>query len=201
MSRATDPRRPVHDLIARRWSPRAFADRPVEPEKLRRIFEAARWAPSSSNEQPWSFIVATKDDPEAHARMLACLLEGNQRWAKDAPVLMISVAARAFAVSGRPNPHAWYDVGQATAFMTFEATHLDLYLHQMAGFLPAKARVTFGIPESHDPVAAIAMGYLGDPNALPDDLKQRELNRTARKTIADFVFEGRWGQPARFVQS
>ena len=201
MSRQIDPRHAVHDLIARRWSPRAFSDRAVEPDKLRRLFEAARWAPSSSNEQPWSVLVATKDQPEEHARMLSCLLEGNQRWAKAAPVLMISVAARAVATSGKPNPHAWYDVGAATAFMTFEATSLDLYLHQMAGFNPAKARTTFTIPESHDPVAAIALGYLGDPNTLPDDLKQRELNHTARKTIADFVFEGRWGRPSGFVKS
>src|SRR5437763_17131605 len=109
---------PVHELIRERWSPRAFADKPVPQDALRSLFEAARWAPSSSNEQPWSFLVATKDQPDEHARILSCLLEGNQRWARHAPVLMISVAARAFAASGKPNPHAWYDLGAATAFLT-----------------------------------------------------------------------------------
>src|SRR5215208_4639816 len=111
MERLRDAAHPIHDLLRRRWSPRAFADRPVEREKLLSVMEAARWAPSSFNEQPWSFLVATKDRPDEHARMLECLAEKNQTWAKAAPVLMISVASLHFARNGKPNRHALHDVG------------------------------------------------------------------------------------------
>src|SRR4051794_22674846 len=106
----TTPAHPIHELIARRWSPRAFADRPVAPEVLARLFEAARWAPSSFNEQPWSFIVATKEQPEDYARLLACLAEKNQSWAKSAPVLLISVASMSFRHNAKANRHHFHDV-------------------------------------------------------------------------------------------
>lgn len=200
MERTRDAAHPIHDLLKHRWSPRAFADRAVEREKLLSVLEAARWSASSSNEQPWGFIVATRDEPQEHARLLACLLEGNQRWARAAPVLMLSVARRAFTKHGQPNPHAWHDVGQAVAYLTVQAMALDLYVHQMAGFDAAKARQTFAIPDSADPVAGIALGYLGDPNSLPDDLRQRELAASARKPLGEFVFSGRWGEPAPWAK-
>jgi nitroreductase len=195
MERLIDPQHPIHALQRRRWSPRAFnPTRAVEPEKLRSVLEAARWAPSSNNEQPWAFIVATRDRPEEFATILGCLVERNQSWAKHAPVLMIACASLRFARNGNPNRHALYDLGGAVAHLTLEATALGLHLHQMAGFFPDKARETFAIPDTAEAVVAIAMGYLGDPDSLPDDLRQRELTPTTRKPITDFTFEGTWGR-------
>ena len=159
MDRLIDPHHPIHDLIRRRWSPRAFdPDRLVEPAKLRSIFEAARWAPSSNNEQPWRFIVATKDEPEEFGKVLACLVEKNQSWARHAPVLMIGATSLAFERNRQRNRHAFYDLGAAVAFLTMEATAQGLSLHQMAGFSPDKARETFSIPESAEAVVALALG-------------------------------------------
>lgn len=201
MDRLIDPHHPIHELFRRRWSPRAFdPDRAAEPWKLRSCFEAARWAPSSNNEQPWAFLVATKDRPEEYARALSCLVERNQSWARHAPVLIIGVASLAFSRNGRPNAHALYDLGAAVAFLTLEATAQGLSLHQMAGFLPEKARETFGIPETFEPVVEIALGYRGNAEALPEDLRQREMAPTTRKPITDFVFEGRWSQPAEWAR-
>ena len=185
---------PIIDLLGRRWSPRAFADRPVEPEKLRSVFEAARWAPSSFNAQPWSFIVATKQDAADFQRMLECLVEGNQVWARSAPVLMVSVATSAFAHNGKPNRHAFYDTGAAVAMLTIQATALDLYVHQMAGFIPEKVRAAYNVPETAEPVSAIALGYRGNPASLPDDLRKREETPGQRKRVAEFVFSNDWGQ-------
>ena len=133
MERLRDAAHPIHDLLRRRWSPRAFADRPVEREKLQSVLEAARWAPSSNNEQPWHYLVATREEPEEFARLLACLVEKNQSWAKHAPVLMLSVASTVFTRNGKPNRHALHDTGQAVAGLTVQATALGLYVHQMAG--------------------------------------------------------------------
>jgi len=196
MSKIINPDHPILDFLRKRWSPRAFADRPVEPTKLQSVLEAARWAPSSSNEQPWNFIVASKDNAQEFDRMLACLFEKNQAWAKNAPMLMISVAAKNFAQSGKPNRHYFHDVGLAVSDMITQATALDLFVHQMAGFSPDKARETYGIPETHEPVAAIAVGYLGDPDLLPGDLRERELKPSTRKPLKEFVFTGKWREPA-----
>jgi nitroreductase len=193
MTKIITPDHPILDVLRKRWSPRAFADRPVEPTKLQSLLEAARWAPSCFNEQPWSFIVATKDNPPEYERLLACLVEKNQAWAKSAPVLMISVAAKSFAQTGKPNRHWFHDVGLAVSDLVTQATVLDLFVHQMAGFSPDKARQTYNIPDSHEAVAAIAIGYLGDPNSLPDDLRERELKPQTRKPLKDFVFTGKWG--------
>jgi nitroreductase len=183
---------PIHELLRSRWSPRSFANRPVEPEKLLSLFEAARWAPSSGNAQPWNFIVATKDNPAEHERLLNCLMDGNIRWAKNAPVLMFSVAQ--LQRKDRPNRHAFHDVGQAVAHLTVQAMALDLYVHQMGGFHQDKARQTFQIPETHEPVAAIAVGYLGPVAQLPEDLQEREQKPGERKALTEFVFSGAWGQ-------
>jgi nitroreductase len=196
-----DVAHPVHELIRRRWSPRAFAERAVEPEKLRRVFEAARWAMSSYNAQPWGYLVATKDDPAEFERMLACLVEGNQAWARSAPVLMVAVATQTFEHNGKPNRHAFYDVGAATAFLTLEATSLDLFVHQMAGFIPEKVRQTYALPDRVEPAAALALGYAGDPAALPENLRAKELQPGKRKPMADFVFSGAWGRRAGWVAS
>jgi nitroreductase len=188
---------PLHELILRRWSPRAFADRSVELATLARLLEAARWAPSCFNEQPWRYLVATRENPAEFARMLACLVEGNQAWAKHAPVLMISVAKLAFAHDGKPNRHAFHDVGVASAFLTFQATALGLYVHQMGGIYVDRARETYGIPHGFEAVAGIALGYLGDPSTLPDALRERKLAPSKRQPLDEMVFSGRWGEKLR----
>ncbi|HZC68989.1 MAG TPA: nitroreductase family protein [Nitrospirales bacterium] len=199
MEKPAETQYPIHDLLKRRWSPRAFSDRLVEPATMRSLLEAARWAPSSSNEQPWSFIVATKQDPAEYARLLSCLVEGNIQWAQHAPVLMVSVAKLSFEENGKPNRHAFYDVGQAVANLIVQATALGLVVHQMAGFHPDKVRELFGVPEQYEPVAAIALGYPGDPQSLPERLRNRELAPRERKPLTEFVFSGRWGQTSPIV--
>lgn len=189
---------PIHEIISHRWSPRAFENRPVEPEKLRSLFEAARWAASSYNAQPWYFIVATKEDPENYKRILDSFVEFNQGWAANAPVLAISVARTAFD-DGRPNRHAFHDVGQAASNLAIQATALGLQVHQMAGIIPDKARQIFGIPEGYEAVAGIALGYPGDAEALSEQLKQRELAPRSRKALDSFVFTGKWGEPSAII--
>jgi nitroreductase len=191
----------IHDLLRRRWSPRAFSNRMVEPDTLRSLLEAARWAPSSYNEQPWSFLVATKQDPAEHARLLSCLVEGNIEWAQHAPVLMVSVARLTFEDDGKPNRHAFYDVGQAVANLIVQATALGLVVHQMAGIHPEKIRELYSLPEGYESVAGIALGYPGDPESLPERLRQRELAPRERKPLTEFVFTGRWGRTSLLVSA
>jgi nitroreductase len=185
---------PVDDLVRRRMSPRAFSDRPLTAKQLRSLLEAARWAPSSFNEQPWAFIVATKDHTTEFQRLLSCLMEKNQVWAKQAPLLMLSVVAKNLARTGKPNRHAFHDVGAAAAWLTVQATAMGLFVHQMAGIDPEKARQIYGVPETHEVVAAVAVGYRGDASALPEELREKELTRSTRKPQGDFVFTGKWGQ-------
>ena len=199
MEKSAETQYPIHDLLRRRWSPRAFSDRRVDPAIMRSLLEAARWAPSSYNEQPWSFIVATKDDPVEFGRLLSCLVEGNIQWAQHAPVLMVSVARLSFEDDGKPNRHAFHDVGLAVANLIVQATALGLVVHQMAGILPDKIRKLYGIPEGYEAVAGIALGYPGDPQSLPEGLRKRELAPRERKPMTEFVFSGRWGQTSPIV--
>jgi nitroreductase len=189
----------ILDLLAKRRSPLAFSPRRVDAEKLRTLFEAARWAPSSYNEQPWSFLLATQDEPAEYQCMLNCLVEGNRQWAKRAPVLMLAVAKLHFAANGGLNRHAFYDVGQAVAHLSVQATALDLYLHQMGGFDVEKAREVLSIPEGYQPVAMMALGYLGDRDSLPEPLRQRDQAPRTRKALEESVFTGRWGQASTLV--
>jgi nitroreductase len=190
---------PVHDLIAERWSPRAVSDKPVAPDVLQSLFEAARWAPSSSNEQPWAYIVATKDDAENFAKLLSVLVPFNVTWAQRAPVLALAVAELAFAKNGTPNRNAQHDVGAASAWLTVEATSRGLFVHQMAGYDHDKARQVFGIPAGWEPIAAIAIGYPGDPDSLPQPLRDREGAPRTRKPISEFVMSGSWGKKSPFL--
>ncbi|MBM4133887.1 MAG: nitroreductase family protein [Nitrospira sp.] len=194
MDKPANPDHPIHEILQRRWSPRAFSSRRVEPETLRCLLEAARWAPSSNNAQPWSFLVATQDDPGEFQRLLSCLREGNIRWVKQAPVLLISVARLNFEDSRQPNRHAFHDIGLAAANLTVQATAMGLVVHQMAGFFPEKVKELYAVPADHEPVTAIALGYPGDPATLPDDLRERESAMRTREPIGAFVFSGRWGQ-------
>ncbi len=190
---------PVHDLIRRRRSPRVFSAQPVGPRELRTLLEAARWAPSSFNEQPWSFVVTTREEPEDYEALLTCLAPGNQKWAWHAPVLMLSIARVTFAHNDKTNRHAFHDVGQAAALLCVQATAMGLFVHQMAGFDIAKARKTFAIPEGHEPVAAIAVGHPADAAAISKSEREREQAPRERKPLAEFVFSGSWGTAAEVV--
>ena len=190
---------PIEEVLRQRWSPIAFSDQAVEPEKLRSVLEGARWAASSYNEQPWSYIVATQDNPDEFSRLLECLAEGNQVWAKNAPALMLSVAKLTFTFNGVENRHAFHDVGAASANLAIEAAAQGLFIHQMAGFDVPKAKETYGIPDGYDPVAAIALGYLGDPQILSESMQQRQSAPRTRKPLDQFVFTGHWSQTSSIV--
>ena len=201
IEKSADTKYPINDLLRQRWSPLAFSDQMVEPEKLCSVLEAARWAASSYNEQPWSFIVATKDNQGEFERLLSCLAEGNQEWAINAPVLMISVAKLHFERNGKENRHAFHDVGAAAAQLAIQATANGLFIHQMAGFDVPKAREVYGISEGYEPVAAIALGYIGDSKTLSERLQQRENAPRTRKPLEKFVFSGSWNQVSPLATS
>src|SRR5262245_25956445 len=190
---------PVLELIAQRWSPYAFADRDVSREDLCSLFEAARWAPSSYNEQPWSYIVATRSDRAEFERLLSCLVEGNQAWARHAPVLALGITRDAFTRNGKPNAAAQHDLGLASGNLVSEATARGLCVHQMIGIVPDRARELYGIPEHSRALTGIAIGYPGDPASLPEALRARDLAARTRKTLPEFVFGGSWGRPSTLV--
>ena len=192
---------PIHDLIRRRWGPRAFSKRPVEPDKLRSVLEAARWAPSSRNEQPWAYLVATHVDPKAYEDLLGVLMDANRAWAGNAPVLILTLAHTRLEKDGQANRHGFHDLGQATANLIFQATSLGLATHQMGGFRAEAARERFGIPEGWEPVSVIALGYPGDAESLPEPLREREMTQRRRKPLEEFVFSGNWGHPASILDS
>jgi len=184
---------PIFDLLRRRWSTRAFADRPVTGDTLASLFEAARWAPSSGNQQPWSYLVAAKENATEHARLASVLVPGNA-WARQAPVLALSIAT--VHRDDKPNRHAYHDLGLANENLVIQAVSMGLAVHMMAGFHVDMAREVFEIPTGHDPVAMIAMGYPGDPESLPEDLRKKDLSPRQRKPIREFVFSGKFGQPS-----
>jgi nitroreductase len=183
---------PIHPLLAGRWSPRAFADKPVEREKLLALLEAVRWAASSRNEQPWRLIVAQRhSDADGFQKLLACLSPTNIEWADRAPILIAMVAKMAFD-EGSPNAHAFHDCGFATASLTTQAMACDLWVHQMAGFNPGAVRELYKIPQGFDPVTVLAIGYRGDADVLPERRKQQELGGRSRKTLGEIAFSGGW---------
>ena len=191
---------PIHELLRQRWSPRAFREQAVEPDKVTGLFEAAQWAASCFNEQPWYFIVATRDETSAFAQMLSCLREGNQEWAKRASVLILTLAHSTFTRTGQTNPHAWHDIGLAVGNLVVQATASGLSVHQMAGILPDRIREVYEVPNGYEPVTGLAVGYRGDPASLSEDLRKRELAKRTRKSLHDFVFSGQWGRSAPFTQ-
>jgi nitroreductase len=184
----------VIDVVLGRWSPRAFADKPVSHKELRTIFEAARWAASSYNEQPWRFLVGHKGDP-TYQKIFESLVEFNQSWAGKAPVLILSVASKNFAHNGSPNHFAIHDTGAATAYLSLQATALGLHTHSMAGFDQNKARAAFNIPDSYQIGAVTALGYLGKVDNLPEGLLEGEVSPRGRKPLSEIVLS-EWGHPA-----
>jgi nitroreductase len=199
MLKTAETKFPILDVIAKRWSPVAFAKRPVEKEKLQSIFEAGRWAPSSFNEQPWHFIIATKDDPQEFEKVLSCFVEGNSEWAQYAPVLILSVTRLQFSRNGKPNRHAFHDIGLIAENMVLQATALGLMMHQMAGIKPDKVRDIFGLPEGYEAVTGIAIGYEGDASHLSPELQERQVSPRTRKPLEEFIFSGRWGKTSKAI--
>ena len=184
---------PVIPVIANRWSPRAFdPKRLLDSQTVGSLFEAARWAPSSGNEQPWRYIVGLNFD-EAHRAVLDCLVEGNRLWAANAPLLFIAVSKT--TRNDRPNPHFAHDVGASLENLFLQAIDLGLHCHYMAGFSADRVRQTFGVPDGFEPVTAGAVGYWGNLDQLPDELKQREQRKRERKPFSEFVFTKTWDQP------
>ncbi len=190
---------PVHDLVRTRWSPYGFSEEPVPDEVLRSLFEAARWAPSAFNEQPWRYIVATRAEPGEFERLLSCLVEANQTWAKAAPVLALGVAKRTFTHNGKPNKVAHHDLGLAAGNLLLEATARNLLVHQMAGILPERARELYAIPDDAEALTALAIGHPGAPADLPGDLAERDRAPRTRKPLHEFVFSRRWGRAASIL--
>jgi len=191
---------PVHGLIAKRWSPYGFDKRPVSREDICGLLEAARWAASSYNEQPWSYIVATQDQTELFAKVLSCLVEPNQAWAKAAPVLLLCCTSLNFSRNSKPNAAASHDLGLAAGNLCLEATSRGLSVHQMIGILPDKAREVFAIPDGVQAVTAMAIGYAADPANLPAELKDRDTSARQRKPLADFVFGDSWGTTSNLTR-
>ena len=196
MSKRAQTDYPILDALADRWSPYGYDPRPMTAADLHSLFEAARWAPSAFNEQPWRYIVATRDDEAAFADLLSCLVEANQQWARNASALVLTVASLNYAHNGKPNGSALHDLGLAASNLVTEATARDLTVHQMGGILPDQARELYGIPEGFQAVTGMAIGYAADPAGLPDPLRERDTATRSRRTQAEFVFEGTWGQAA-----
>jgi nitroreductase len=194
---ATD--HPILQVLAERWSPYGFEDRSVSEADLRSLFEAARWAASSYNEQPWNYLVATRENPQEFGRLLSCLVEANQAWAKAAPVLVLGIVHLQFAKNNQDNRAAVHDLGLAAGNLVAEATARGLSVHQMIGILPDKAREIYQIPEHFEAWTAMAIGYKADPAKLPDALKERDLAPRQRKPLSEFVFTGHWGKPSPLV--
>jgi nitroreductase len=187
MQKSAEFRSPVLEVIQQRRSRRAYGDMMVEPEKIRSLFEAARWAPSSLNEQPWFYVYATKDQDTLWKNIFETLKEGNKVWARHAPLLILSLARKNFIRFDSPNPSAKYDLGAANAFLSLQAAHLGLNVHQMAGFDLQAAIKNIGIPDIYEPVIIMAIGYPGNVETLPENLKAREYAPRERYVEQEFV--------------
>ena len=194
------PDYPIQKVLAERWSPYGFADRPVSEADLSSLFEAARWAASSYNEQPWTYFVATRKDPGEFERLLSCLVPANQAWAKAAPVLVLGIVSLRFSQTNKDNRAAVHDLGLASANLVMEATARGLSVHQMIGILPDRARELYQIPEHSEAWTAMAVGYKANAAALPDGLRERDLAPRQRKPTRQFVFTGSWGHPSSLAQ-
>jgi nitroreductase len=187
MNKSTELHHPIANLIKNRRSLRAYDTRPIEPAKIRSLFEAVRWAPSSSNEQPWMYIYATQDQPELWKKLFECLNESNKIWAKDAPLLMISLARKSFVRNDQLNGFAHYDLGAANSFLALQAVDLGLQLRQMGGYSHAKAKELLKIPDTFSLGPMVAVGYPGSPDTLPENLRTRELAARERNTQSEFA--------------
>lgn len=187
---------PIHEIIANRWSPRAYdASKTVSQTQIMSLLEAARWAPSCFGDQPWRFIVWNKaQDSAAWQQAFDCIVPSNQTWVKDAPVLILVCADTLFGHNQTPNRWAQYDTGAAVMSLCLQATSMGLATHQMGGFNSDKTREVFHIPAQYTPMAMISVGYEGDANQLPEDLKARELAERKRKPLEELFFDKTWSK-------
>jgi nitroreductase len=201
MEKPAETNYPVNDLMRRRWSPRAFDNRRIPTETLLSILEAARWAASSRNEQPWRFLVATRDHPEDYERLLSCLNENNRTWAQRAPMLVLSAAKKKYTHNDIKNRYAAHDAGMALAHLVLQAVEYGIYAHIMAGFDSARAREVCAIPEEFEPLTITALGYPGDPSVLDESTRERELGPRRRKPLRDLTFGATWGHSPEFIDS
>lgn len=197
MQKPATTQAPIHDVIANRWSPRAYdANKVVSQTQIISLLEAARWAPSCFGDEPWRFIVWDKNqDAAAWERAYDCIVPGNQTWAKDAPVFILICADSLFSHNQKPNRWSGYDTGAAAVSLCLQATSMGLATHQMGGFDGEKARAAFGIPEQVEMMSMLAVGYAADADTLSDELKERELAPRKRRPLAELFYEGVWNQP------
>lgn len=177
----------IHSIIRERYSTVTFSSKPVEEKKLVALFEAARWAPSAFNEQPWRFIIGVKGKDDNYEKIYNTLMEANQGWAKYAPVLVISLSRIISDVTNKPNRFAQYDTGMAVGNLLAQATAMGLYVHQMGGFSVTNAKEYFNIDDQYEVMAAMAIGYKGDVKLFPEYLQERELKKRIRKPLDDIL--------------
>jgi nitroreductase len=187
MQKSSEFHSPILDVIQQRRSRRAYSDKPVEGEKIQSLFEAARWAPSSVNEQPWLYIYATKDQPDLWGKIFESLNDSNKVWVTHAPLLIVSLVRKNHIRNDRPNLSARYDLGGANAFLSLQATHLGLNVHQMGGYNAEVLKTNLNVPDSYEPVVVLAIGYTGETEALPESLRIRELAPRERYLQDEFV--------------
>src|SRR5262245_2328881 len=190
---------PIHDLLLRRWSPRAFdANRPVSRAQLAALLEAARWSPSCNGVEPWRYLIWDRSrDSEGFEKAFECLSDSNKLWVKNVPLLMLSIASSDPLPPDRPNRWTQHDVGMASMSIVLQALALGLAAHQMAGYNVDKMRAAFSIPADFTPMALIAVGYQASPDVLDEATKKKELTVRARKPLAERFFEGAWAKPVR----
>ena len=186
----------ILEIIQERWSPYAFSSNPVEDYKLKAMFEAAGYAPSCNNEQPWMFVYTTQHDEKIFSDYLGFMVDSNKVWAKYAYAIGISMARTKFLYNGKPNRHAFHDTGMAVSNLLLQALTMDVYVHQMAGFSVEKVREYFNLTDEVEPVAMMAIGYLGDGNSLSPKLLKRDEKRRPRKSVNEFAFRNSLSNPA-----
>jgi nitroreductase len=193
------PEHAIHELLSERWSPYGFADRPVAESDLAAIFEAARWTASSYNEQPWRYLVARKSNPDAYGQLLSCLVEANQSWARNAPVLALGLVSKRFDRNDKPNKAAIHDLGAASAQLTLEATRRGLSVHQMIGIDPERARALYRLPDGVEAITGLAIGFAAPADALPETYRDRDTTPRSRRALGEWVFEGTWERAASWI--
>lgn len=186
----------IHDLLAKRWSPRAYdAEREITREQLGALLEAARWAPSCNGDQPTRYLIwERRRDPEGWQKAFDCLSENNRKWVKNVPVLMLSCGGSVFAHNGKPNRYGAHDTGAASMSLALQGAALGLAVHQMGGYDAAKAREAFAIPAEYTPMAMIAVGCQASPDVLDEETKAKELKPRSRKALSELFYEGGWGK-------
>lgn len=194
MKKETKNQYPILDIIKERWSPRAFSPKSVEPEKIQSLMEAARWAPSSFNGQPWRFILGVKGQGDGYDKIQQGLVEFNQIWSQTAPLLIVALGRKNFAHSGEPNTAWQYDTGASVAFLTLQAMSMGLYMHQMGGFSKQKLIELLEIPADYEPLTVLAIGYMGSADVLPPDFQKMEMGERSRMPFNELVFDNKFGQ-------